>query len=230
MPPGTDIREAVRRRHAEAATRFADRSPGSCCGPAGCGDQDEAGAFGARLYADEAAEVPRAAVEASIGCGVPTAVADLHPGEVVFDLGSGAGADVLIAARRASPGGRAIALDMATEMLEPARHNAAQPGVRNVEFIEGYLEDIPLPDASVDVVLSNCCGRVGASPIWANVLPPRSSAEAHDGQCPANRESVTWCAVGLLPILTVRGTHPRALWSVKANPWAKKPASLAHEW
>src|ERR1022692_3826312 len=117
MPPGTDIREAVRRRYAEAATRVADRSPGSCCGPAGCGDQDEAGAFGARLYADEAVEVPRAAVEASIGCGVPTAVADLHPGEVVFDLGSGAGADVLI---------------------EPARHNAAQAGVRNVEFIEGY--------------------------------------------------------------------------------------------
>ena len=77
MPPGTDIREAVRRRYAEAATRVADRSPGSCCGPAGCGDQDEAGAFGARLYADEAAEVPRAAVEASIGGGVPSAVADL---------------------------------------------------------------------------------------------------------------------------------------------------------
>ncbi|MGA3219333.1 MAG: arsenite methyltransferase [Acidimicrobiales bacterium] len=162
MPPDADIREAVRQRYAEAATRFAARSPGSCCAPAGPTDQDDSSTFGAGLYADEAAEVPRAAVEASLGCGVPTAVADLHPGEVVLDLGSGAGADVLIAARRVSPGGRAIGLDMTTEMLELARNNATEAGVANVEFIEGYLEDIPLPGASVDVVLSNCVINLAA--------------------------------------------------------------------
>ena len=103
-----------------------------------------------------------AAVNASLGCGVPTAVADLHPGEVVLDLGSGAGVDVLIAARRVSPGGRAIGVDMTSEMLELARKNAAEAGVDNVEFLEGYLEEIPLPDGSVDVVLSNCVINLAA--------------------------------------------------------------------
>jgi arsenite methyltransferase len=101
-------------------------------------------------------------VAASLGCGVPTAVADLHPGETVLDLGSGAGADVLISARRVMPGGRAIGLDMTAEMLELARRNAVEAGVTNVEFIEGYLEDIPLPDASVDVVISNCVINLAA--------------------------------------------------------------------
>ena len=162
MAPDPDIREAVRRRYAEAATRFAARPGGACCGPAAATDQDESETFGAALYAGEADEALRAAVEASLGCGVPTAVADLHPGEVVLDLGSGAGADVLIAACRVSPGGRAIGLDMTTEMLELARKNAVEAGVGNVEFIEGYLEDIPLPDASVDVVLSNCVINLAA--------------------------------------------------------------------
>lgn len=162
MAPDPDIREAVRRRYAEAATRFAAGPEGACCGPAAPGDQDDAGTFGAALYAGEGDEVPRAAVEASLGCGVPTAIADLHQGEVVLDLGSGAGADVLIAARRVGLGGRAIGLDMTTEMLELARKNAAEAGVGNVEFIEGYLEDIPLPDASVDVVLSNCVINLAA--------------------------------------------------------------------
>jgi ubiquinone/menaquinone biosynthesis C-methylase UbiE len=162
MPPDPDIREAVRRRYADAATRFAARSEGSCCGPAAPTDQDEAETFGAALYASEGDDAPRAALEASLGCGVPTAVADLHPGEVVLDLGSGAGTDVLIAARRVSPGGRAIGLDMTTEMLELARKNAAEAGVGNIEFIEGYLEDIPLPGASVDVVLSNCVINLAA--------------------------------------------------------------------
>ena len=93
---------------------------------------------------------------ASLGCGVPTAVADLHEGETVLDLGSGAGADVLISARRVGATGRAIGLDMTDEMLELARANAAEAGVENVEFVKGYIEDIPLPDASVDVVISNC--------------------------------------------------------------------------
>lgn len=119
--------------------------------------------FGAELYDPEAAEgAPDAALAASLGCGIPTAVADLHAGEVVLDLGSGAGADVLISARRVSPGGRAIGLDMTVEMLELARRNAAEAGVNNVEFVQGYLEDIPLPDASVDVVISNCVLNLAA--------------------------------------------------------------------
>jgi ubiquinone/menaquinone biosynthesis C-methylase UbiE len=100
--------------------------------------------------------VPEAAVSASLGCGVPTAVAELRDGETVLDLGSGAGADVLISARRVAPHGRAIGLDMTDEMLDLARANAAEAGVNNVEFLKGYLEDMPLGDASVDVVISNC--------------------------------------------------------------------------
>jgi len=118
--------------------------------------------FGGSLYAEEASGIPVVALGASAGCGVPTAVADLHPGEVVLDLGSGAGLDVLIAARRVAPGGRAIGLDMTAEMLELARENAAEAGLDNVEFLEGYLEDIPLPDRSVDVVLSNCVINLAA--------------------------------------------------------------------
>jgi ubiquinone/menaquinone biosynthesis C-methylase UbiE len=101
-------------------------------------------------------------VEASLGCGVPTAVADLHEGEIVLDLGSGAGADVLISARRVGPTGRAIGLDMTDEMLDLARRNAAEAGVINVEFVKGYLEELPLPDASVDVVISNCVINLSA--------------------------------------------------------------------
>src|SRR5918997_1679374 len=109
------------------------------------------------VYPDvEREHVPGAAVEASLGCGVPTAVADLHDGETVLDLGSGAGADVLISARRVAPSGRAIGLDMTDEMLELARANAHEAGVENVEFVKGYIEAIPLADASVDVVNSNC--------------------------------------------------------------------------
>jgi arsenite methyltransferase len=151
-----DIRETVRERYA-AAARQADAADGCCGSSVGCGDE-----FGAGLYGDEAVEAPQAAVAASLGCGVPTAVADLHPGETVLDLGSGAGADVLISARRVAPGGRAIGLDMTDEMLELARTNAREAGVENVEFLRGYLEDIPLPDASVDVVISNCVINLAA--------------------------------------------------------------------
>ena len=105
---------------------------------------------------------PDAALGASLGCGVPTAVADLHEGETVLDLGSGAGADVLISARRVGAGGRAIGLDMTDEMLALARANAAAAGVENVEFLHGYLEDIPLADGSVDVVISNCVINLAA--------------------------------------------------------------------
>ncbi len=140
----------------------------SCCGPSAaparsvCGPTGHA-VFGAALYENLAEEdVLKDAVSASLGCGVPTAVADLHPGEVVLDLGSGAGADVLIAARRVAPGGRAIGLDMTPEMLALARRNAAAAGVDNVELLEGYLEEIPLCDDSVDVVISNCVINLAA--------------------------------------------------------------------
>ena len=163
----TDIRETVREKYAAAAraastgahdqARAFESESGCCAGAAGCSPADETGIFGATLY-DEAAreDVPAAAVSASLGCGVPTAVADLHEGETVLDLGSGAGADVLISARRVGPTGKAIGLDMTDEMLELARANAAEAGVKNVEFVTGYLEDLPLADGAVDVVISNC--------------------------------------------------------------------------
>jgi SAM-dependent methyltransferase len=150
-----DVREAVRERYASAAQR-AGEGCGSGCG---CGPE----VFGAALYdADEAGGAPAAAVGASLGCGVPTAVADLHEGETVLDLGSGAGADVLISARRVGPAGRAIGLDMTDEMLALARANAATAGVENADFVKGYIEEIPLPDASVDVVISNCVINLAA--------------------------------------------------------------------
>jgi SAM-dependent methyltransferase len=157
-PAQDDIREVVREKYAAAARAATDADDASCgcgcgCGPGGCGP----GVFGSALYDDaDAAGATPSAVSASLGCGVPTAVADLNEGETVLDLGSGAGADVLISARRVGASGTAIGLDMTDEMLEFARANAAQAGVGNVEFVKGYIEDIPLPDASVDVVISNC--------------------------------------------------------------------------
>jgi arsenite methyltransferase len=142
-----DIRERVRERYAAAATR---RS--GCCGS----PTEEV--FGAALYEDP--EAP--GVQASLGCGVPTAVADLHEGETVLDLGSGGGADVLLSARRVGPAGKAIGLDMTDEMLELAREHAAEARLDNVEFVKGYIEEIPLADESVDVVISNCVINLSA--------------------------------------------------------------------
>jgi arsenite methyltransferase len=168
----TDIRERVRERYAIAATAVAESTESGCCGAptaiAGCGpdisstDKHGNEVFGATLYDDAGDPALKAAVEASLGCGVPTAVADLHEGETVLDLGSGAGADVLISARRVGPSGRAIGLDMTDEMLELARANARDAGVENVEFVKGYIEDIPLADATVDVVISNCVINLAA--------------------------------------------------------------------
>jgi arsenite methyltransferase len=150
-----DIREAVRARYAAAARTAA--SSEACCGSevaltAAQGEQ----VFGGALYGEHGSDAPAAAVQASLGCGVPTAVAELRPGETVLDLGSGAGADVLISAKRVAPPGRAIGLDMTDEMLALARSNARDAGATNVEFLKGEIEHIPLPDASVDVVISNC--------------------------------------------------------------------------
>jgi arsenite methyltransferase len=145
MADVTTIRDAVRDKYAAVA-----RDAGGCCAPVVVTGADDHGVFGASLYGDDAP----ASVNASLGCGVPTAVADLHPGETVLDLGSGAGTDVLISAERVGPTGRAIGLDMTDEMLELARSNTA--GAENVELLKGHIEDIPLGNGSVDVVISNC--------------------------------------------------------------------------
>ena len=156
----TDIREVVRERYA-AAARGARTGP-SCCGD-GVEDSCGGGVFGNALYdAAETSGAPREALAASLGCGVPTAVADLHEGETVLDLGSGAGADVLISARRVGPTGHAIGLDMTDEMLALAREHAESAGAANAEFVKGHIEAIPLADASVDVVISNCVINLSA--------------------------------------------------------------------
>jgi SAM-dependent methyltransferase len=149
----TEIREKVRERYAAAAN-----GQGSCCGPpVELNDAEGNQVFGDTLYSGEDADgAPEAAVSASLGCGVPTAVAELHDGETVLDLGSGAGADVLISAKRVAPTGKAIGLDMTDEMLELARANAAEAGVENVEFVKGFIEEMPVEAATVDVVISNC--------------------------------------------------------------------------
>jgi len=159
-----EVREAVRQRYA-AAARVLGGAATPDCGCATVSNLDASGAevFGAALYeARDADGATGDAVAASLGCGVPTAVAELREGETVLDLGSGAGADVLISARRVGPSGKAIGLDMTDEMLELASANAASAGVANVEFLKGYIEDIPLPDASVDVVISNCVINLAA--------------------------------------------------------------------
>jgi len=148
------IHDMVRERYAAAAIQAATGS-GACCGP-------EDG-IGAGLYsALERDDLPDAAVLASLGCGNPTAVADLHPGERVLDLGSGGGIDVLLSAKRVGPTGRAIGLDMTDEMLALALRSAAEAGATNVEFLKGHIEAIPLPAESIDVVISNCVVNLAA--------------------------------------------------------------------
>jgi arsenite methyltransferase len=152
-----DLREIVRAKYAAAALATAAAPVSNCCGPVSTTDAAGNQVFGSVLYdGAESGAAPASAVNASLGCGVPTAVADLHPGETVLDLGSGAGTDVLISAQRVGPTGKAIGLDMTDEMLALARANAAQAGATNVEFVKGHIEEIPLADGSVDVVISNC--------------------------------------------------------------------------
>jgi SAM-dependent methyltransferase len=149
----SDIREQVRERYGALAV---NQGAGSCCGPS---TEDLTGG----LYdADELSSLPDAAALASLGCGNPTAVAELEPGETVLDLGSGGGIDVILSARRVGPEGFVYGLDMTDEMLDLARRNAADAGAGNVEFLRGYIEEIPLPDASVDVVISNCVINLSA--------------------------------------------------------------------
>jgi len=207
----TIVHEEVRARYAEAAVAAANRrsdsaAQASCCGP------DGTATFGNLLY-DEAdrASLPDAAILASLGCGNPTAVAELKEGERVLDLGSGGGIDVILSARRVGPTGRAFGLDMTDEMLELAAGNAAEAGVSNVEFIRGTIESVPLPAGSIDVVISNCVVNLAADKAAvfreiARVLRPGgrvgvSDVVADDSLSPgerAERGSYVGCIAGAL--------------------------------
>jgi arsenite methyltransferase len=162
-----DLKQRVRDRYAGAARSVLGEAEagGSCCGDgASCCGVAESGERAALevdmvcgSYSEaERSELPQLAADASLGCGNPVALATLSPGEIVLDLGSGGGIDVLLSARRVAPGGRAYGLDMTDEMLELARRNQAEAGVENAEFLKGEIEDVPLPDGYVDVVISNC--------------------------------------------------------------------------
>ena len=237
------IHDEVRAHYARAA---AEAAAGGCCAS---GDQET---IGAGLYsALEQAELPEAAVLASLGCGNPTAVAELREGERVLDLGSGGGIDVLLSARRVGPTGRAIGLDMTDEMLALAQRNAVEAGVANVEFLKGHIEAIPLPAASVDVVISNCVinlaadkpavfreiarvlrpgGRMGISDIVAeDRLSPAERAERGSfAGCIAGALSVSEFRAGLeavgLADVTVTPTHAVADGMASAIVRATKPA------
>jgi SAM-dependent methyltransferase len=156
----TDIKQVVKERYGEAARRvIAVKAEASCCGPApSCRDP-----ITSNLYdASQTRDLPEAAVLASLGCGNPTALAELSPGEVVLDLGSGGGIDVLLSARRVGPAGKAYGLDMTDDMLALANENKRKAGATNVEFLKGEIEHIPLPDGSVDVIISNCVINLSA--------------------------------------------------------------------
>jgi SAM-dependent methyltransferase len=227
----SDVREIVREHYAEAARTV---SQGACCdGGCACGCTGVDDAAGTALYGvDELRGVPDPAVLASLGCGNPIAVAELREGETVLDLGSGGGIDVLLSARRVGPTGKVYGLDMTDEMLRLARVTAADAGVTNVVFLKGYIEDIPLADASVDVVISNCVinlstdkGRVLTE--VARVLRPGgrvgvTDIVADDSLAPderAERGSYAGCIAGALSFSELRaGLEGAGLVDVEVEP------------
>jgi arsenite methyltransferase len=158
-----DVKEIVKEKYGEAAMRVVSGTGSACCGSSPSSCCSGADPITANLYDElQKSELPDTAVLASLGCGNPTALAELKPGETVLDLGSGGGIDVLLSARRVSPGGKAYGLDMTDEMLALARENQHKAGVGNVEFLKGEIESIPLPDNSVDVIISNCVINLSA--------------------------------------------------------------------
>jgi SAM-dependent methyltransferase len=249
-----EIREHVRDRYAAAALAVVSGSTAGCCGPSEgaqtscCGpsdaltaisDTEEGDIFGAALYTPGQTDgLPEEAVLASLGCGNPLAVAALREGERVLDLGSGGGIDVLLSARRVGPTGFAYGLDMTDEMLDLARANAAKAGAANVEFVKGHIEDVPLPDASIDVVISNCVINLSTDKpaVLAEmfrVLTPGgrlgiSDVVAEDGLSPADRAergSYVGCIAGALSRseylegLTEAGfTDPQVVFTHEAAP------------
>lgn len=157
----SDIREVVKEKYGEAARRVVSGRASSCCGASSCGTEDDP--ITKDLYStSQVSGLPETALKASLGCGNPTALAQLNPGETVLDLGSGGGIDVLLSARRVGPTGKAYGLDMTDDMLALARENQRKAGVSNVEFLKGEMENIPLPDNSVDVIISNCVINLSA--------------------------------------------------------------------
>jgi SAM-dependent methyltransferase len=160
-----DIKDVVKEKYGQAALRVTATQGTSCCGPSSscCSTVGAVDPITVNLYdKQQTAGLPAEAVLASLGCGNPTALAQLHAGEVVLDLGSGGGIDVLLSAKRVGPTGKAYGLDMTDEMLNLARENQRKAGVENVEFLKGEIEDIPLPDDSVDVIISNCVINLSA--------------------------------------------------------------------
>ncbi|MDZ7578144.1 MAG: arsenite methyltransferase [Candidatus Nanopelagicales bacterium] len=155
MTTHAEIHQIVRDHYAAAAVKASQSQAASCCGDGGCGQAQDP--ISGDLYDQaEVSGLPAEAVLASLGCGNPTALAELQTGETVLDLGSGGGIDVLLSARRVGPAGKAYGLDMTDEMLDLANRNKAKAGATNVEFVKGTIESIPLPDSSVDVIISNC--------------------------------------------------------------------------
>ena len=208
-----DLKGQVRRRYAEAALAVwgtSESDEASCCGPSCCGSDSQASNVdltGGGYSADELGELPQTATAASLGCGNPVALATLSPGEIVLDLGSGGGIDVLLSARRVSPEGKAYGLDMTDEMLALARKNQEEAGVENVEFLKGEIEDVPLPDDHVDVVISNCV--INLSTEKEKVL-----AEAYRVLKPGGRFAVSDIVfLGNKSLLPAELVHEVEMWS-----------------
>ncbi len=205
-----DLKATVRERYGQTARRIASGVEASCCASSCCGGAEDP--ISANLYtAAETAGLPEKAVLASLGCGNPTALTELSPGDTVLDLGSGGGIDVLLSARRVGPSGKAYGLDMTDDMLALARENQRRAGVQNVEFLKGEIESIPLPDSAVDVIISNCVINLSADKSKAiaeafRVLKPGGRFAVSDvvirGELPAEvrRSMELWvgCVAGAL--------------------------------